>query len=54
MGRFRWSRAGYAALMGSAQVQSLVDAKAEAVKAAADAGGSEGGYEGGGHEGKDF
>lgn len=54
MGRFRWNRAGYAALMGSAQVQSLVDAKAEAVKAAADAGMSEGRYELEGHEVKDF
>lgn len=54
MGRFRWNRAGYAALMGSAQVQSLVDAKAEAVKAAADAGMSEGEYELEGHEVKDF
>lgn len=54
MGRFKWDRAGYAALMGSAQVQSLLDAKAEAVKAAADAGMSEGGYELEGHEVKDF
>ena len=54
MGRFKWTRAGYAALMGSAQVQSLLDAKAEAVKAAADAGMSEGGYELEGHEVKDF
>lgn len=54
MGRFRWSRAGYAALMDSPKVQSLIDAKAEAVKAAADAGLSEGGYELEGHEVKDF
>lgn len=54
MGRFKWSRAGYAALMGSPRVQSLIDAKAEAVKAAADAGMSEGGYVFGGHEVKDF
>ena len=54
MGRFKWDRAGYAALMNSAQVQSLIDAKAEAVKAAADAGLSEGGYEYEGHEVKDF
>ena len=38
MGRFKPNRAGYDALMGSAQVQSLFDAKAEAVKAAAVAG----------------
>lgn len=54
MGRFKPNRAGYAALMGSAQVQSLIDAKAEAVKAAADDGLSEGGYEYEGHEVKDF
>ena len=54
MGRFKWGRAGYAALMGSPQVQSLIDAKAEAVKAAADADMSEGGYEYEGHEVKDF
>ena len=54
MGRFKPNRAGYAALMGSAQVQSLIDAKAEAVKAAADAGLSEGKYEHEGHEVKDF
>ena len=45
MGRFKPNRAGYAALMGSPQVQSLIDAKAEAVKAAADDGLSEGKYE---------
>ena len=54
MGRFKWDRAGYAALMNSAQVQSLIGAKAEAVKAAADAGLSEGGYEYEGHEVNDF
>ena len=54
MGRFKWSRAGYAALMDSPKVQSLIDAKAEAVKAAADAGMSEGGYTSEGHEVKDF
>lgn len=54
MGRFKWNRAGYAALMDSPKVQSLIDAKAEAVKAAADAGLSEGGYECEGHEVKDF
>ena len=53
-GKFKWDRAGYAALMGSAQVQSLIDEKAEAVKAAADAGLSEGGYKYEGHEVKDF
>lgn len=54
MGRFKPNRAGYAALMGSAQAQSLIDAKAEAVKAAADAGLSEGKYEYEGHEVNDF
>lgn len=54
MGRFKWNRAGYAALMDSAQVQSLIDAKAEAVKAAADDGLSEGRYEYEGHEVKVF
>lgn len=54
MGRFKPNRAGYAALMGSPRVQSLIDAKAEAVKAAADEGMSEGGYLSEGHEVKDF
>ena len=54
MGRFKPDRAGYAALMDSPKVQSLIDAKAEAVKAAADAGMSEGGYLFVGHEVKDF
>ena len=54
MGRFKPNRAGSAALMGSAQVQSLIDAKAEAVKAAADAGLSEGKYEYEGHEVKEI
>lgn len=54
MGRFKPNRAGYAALMGSPQVQSLIDAKAEAVKAAADDGLSEGKYEYEGHEVKEI
>ena len=44
MGRFKADRAGYAALMNSAPVQSMVERKAQAVKAAADAALSEGGY----------
>ena len=54
MGRFKADRAGYAALMNSAPVQSMVERKAQAVKAAADAALSEGGYDFEGHEVKDF
>lgn len=54
MGRFKPDRAGYAALMNSAPMQSMVERKAQAVKAAADAALSEGGYHFEGHEVKDF
>lgn len=54
MGRFKPNRAGYAALMGSPQVQAVIEGKAEAVKTAADDGMSEGKYELEGHEVKDF
>ena len=54
MGRFKPNRAGYAALMGSAQVQAVIEGKADAVKAAADAGLSEGKYEYEGHEVKEI
>ena len=53
-GRFKMSRAGYAALMDSSGVQGVIEHKAQAVKAAADAGLSDGGYAYGGHEVKDF
>lgn len=49
-GRFKWDRAGYAALMNSAPVQSAVRRKAEKVEDAADASLSEGGYRNEGHE----
>lgn len=54
MGNFKANRAGYAALMNSAQVQAVIDRKADAVKASADSALSEGGYEKEGHEVKDF
>ena len=53
-GKFKMSRAGYAALMDSSGVQGVVERKAQAVKAAADAGLSGGGYALPGHEVKDF
>ena len=53
-GRFKWNRAGYAALMDSAPVQGIISRKANAVKAAADAGLPDGGYAYEGHEVKDF
>lgn len=53
-GRFKWNRPGYAQLMDSAPVQSVLDRKASAVKAAADAALHPGGYAYGGHEVKDF
>lgn len=53
-GRFRMSRAGYAALMDSTGVQGVIGRKAQAVKAAADAGLSDGGYTLPGHEVKDI
>lgn len=54
MGNFKANRAGYAELMNSAQVQAVIDRKADAVKASADSALSEGGYEKEGHEVKDF
>ena len=54
MGNFKANRAGYAALMNSAQVQAVIDRKADAVKASADSALSEGGYEKEGHEVKGF
>ena len=54
MGNFKANRAGYAALMNSAQVQAVIDRKADAVKASADSALSDGGYEKEGHEVKDF
>lgn len=53
-GKFKMSRAGYAALMDSPGVQGAIGRKAQAVKAAADAGLSDGGYALPGHEVKDF
>lgn len=53
-GKFKMSRAGYAALMDSTGVQGVIERKAQAVKAAADAGLSAGGYAYKGHEVKDF
>lgn len=54
MGKFKANRAGYAALMNSAQVQAVIEGKADAVKEAADSALSEGGYEKEGHEVKEF
>lgn len=53
-GKFRMSRAGYAELMDSSEVQGVIGRKAQAVKAAADAGLSAGGYTLPGHEVKEF
>lgn len=53
-GKFKMSRAGYAALMCSPGVQSVVERKAQAVKSSADAGLSHGGYDYEGHEVKEF
>lgn len=53
-GKFKMSRAGYAALMDSPGVQSVIDRKARAVKSSADAGLSHGGYDYEGHEVKEF
>ncbi len=53
-GKFKMSRAGYAALMGSPGVQGVIDRKARAVKSSADAGLSHGGYDYEGHEVKEF
>ena len=54
MGRFKPNRAGYAALMNSAQVQAVIEGKADAVKAAADSALSDGGYRYEGHEVKEI
>lgn len=53
MGKFKPNRAGYAAVMNSGAVQSILDAKANAVKSAADGMLSDGGYRMEGHEVKD-
>lgn len=53
-GKFKMSRAGYAALMDSTGVQGVIERKAQAVKSSADAGLSHGGYDYEGHEVKDF
>ena len=52
-GRFKMSRAGYAALMDSSAVQGVVERKAQAVKSSADEGLSSGGYRYEGHEVKE-
>lgn len=53
-GKFKMSRAGYAALMDSPGIQGVIDRKARAVKSSADAGLSHGGYDYEGHEVKEF
>lgn len=53
-GKFKMSRAGYAALMDSPGVQGVIERKARAVKSSADAGLSHGGYDYEGHEVKEF
>lgn len=53
-GKFKMSRAGYAALMDSPGVQTVIEHKAQAVKSSADAGLSHGGYDYEGHEVKEF
>ena len=53
-GKFKMSRAGYAALMDSSGVQSVIERKAQAVKSSADAGLSHGGYDYEGHEVEEF
>ena len=53
-GKFKMSRAGYAALKDSPGVQSAIERKAQAVKSSADAGLSHGGYDYEGHEVKEF
>lgn len=53
-GKFKMSRAGYAALMDSPGVQYVIELKAKAVKSSADAGLSHGGYDYEGHEVKEF
>lgn len=53
-GKFKMSRAGYAALMDSPGVQGAIGRKAQAVKSSADAGLSHGGYDYEGHEVREF
>lgn len=53
-GKFKMSRAGYAALMDSPGIQGVIDRKARAVKSSADAGLSHGSYDYEGHEVKEF
>lgn len=53
-GKFKMSRAGYAALMDSPGIQGVIDRKARAVKSSADAVLSHGGYDYEGHEVKEF
>lgn len=53
-GKFKMSRVGYAALMDSPGVQSVIERKAKAVKSSADAGLSHGGYDYEDHEVKEF
>lgn len=53
-GKFKMSRAGYAVLMDSPGVQTVIERKAQAVKSSADAGLSRGGYDYEGHEVKEF
>lgn len=56
LGRFKWNRAGYAALMDSGPVQSLVSSKADAVAEAANGDASLGaeGYQQPNYEAKPF
>lgn len=53
-GKFKWDRAGYAAVMNSGGCQAVVGRKARAVKAAADGMLSADGYRYPGHEIKSF
>ncbi len=54
LSRFRWSRAGYAAVMDSVAVRSLVRDNAESVKSAADSLTEQRGYSDDSHEVKPF
>lgn len=54
MGSFKPNRAGYAALMNSAQVQSVIEGKADAVRDAADSALSDGEYRYEGHDVKEI
>lgn len=53
-GKFKHDKAGYAGLMNSGAVQSMLRSKAERVLSAADRGLSEDGYELPGHELKEY